>query len=147
MTQGQFYAVKVNLNHLWGWGVFGVQWSPNFRVWGTVEKEARGFGWGTPEKGPGGGSYQGGGSLTPVCQGCPWRVTSHLSFCKTKLVLGGSSKIITLKKSNATLPESVVPFSFIGGSYGMQKFLGQGSRPRHSNDLSHSSDDAGSLTC
>ena len=35
---------------------------------------------------------------------------------------------------------------FFGYTQGMQKFLGQGSNLCHSSDLSHSSDNAGSLT-
>ena len=42
-------------------------------------------------------------------------------------------------------------YFFLGGgggcnTCGMQKFLGQGSNPCHSSDLSHRSDNAGSLT-
>ena len=45
-----------------------------------------------------------------------------------------------LKKKKKTL-------YIFGQSHSIWKFLGQGSKPRHSNNPSYSSDNAGSLTC
>ena len=52
--------------------------------------------------------------------------------------------------STVTLEDSTnitfLSFFFFGHIHGIQKFLGQGSNPGHSSNLSHSSDNTGSLT-
>ena len=49
--------------------------------------------------------------------------------------------------STPQFPKEHTHFSFFGHAHGMQKFQGQGLNPCHGCDPSHSSDNAGSLTC